>query len=274
MFSEGRGGWFGLARPLARAKFGPGVRIAQDRRCLGYATLFLKRCIKRRRIMPSNARQLLRQTPAVGGLDKTPRGKIHSKSGMNQDENQLKQAAAESAAAQVTDGMIVGLGSGTTAARAVNALGERVAEGLRIVGIPTSESPAAQAQALRNPVNQSGRMFQIDMTIDGADEVEEATLNLIKGHGGALLREKIVANATKRLVIVVDDRKIVADLGAHFAVPVEVVTFGWQATARELVSLGAKLSPAPEPGSGSPSLATAATIFWTAPSAQSGLRTH
>jgi ribose 5-phosphate isomerase A len=159
---------------------------------------------------------------------------------MNQDENQLKQAAAESAAAQVTDGMIVGLGSGTTAALAVNALGKRVAEGLRIVGIPTSEATAAQARALGIPLTSLAEVFQIDMTIDGADEVEEATLNLIKGHGGALLREKIVANATKRLVIVVDDRKIVSHLGAHFAVPVEVVTFGWQATARELVNLGAK----------------------------------
>lgn len=159
---------------------------------------------------------------------------------MNQDENQLKQAAAESAAAQVRDGMIVGLGSGTTAALAVNALGKRVAEGLRIVGIPTSEATAAQARALGIPLTSLAEVLQIDMTIDGADEVEEATLNLIKGHGGALLREKIVANATKRLVIVVDDRKIVSHLGAHFAVPVEVVTFGWQATARELVSLGAK----------------------------------
>jgi ribose 5-phosphate isomerase A len=156
------------------------------------------------------------------------------------DENQLKLAAAESAAAQVTDGMIVGLGSGSTAALAVDALGRRVKEGLRIVGIPTSEATAARARALGIPLTNLAEVSQIDMTIDGADEVEEGSLNLIKGLGGALLREKIVASASKRLVIVVDDRKMVSHLGSHNPVPVEVVPFGWQATARELLDAGAK----------------------------------
>src|SRR5580658_9830357 len=159
---------------------------------------------------------------------------------MSQDENQLKAAAAESAAAQVMDGMIIGLGSGSTAALAVSALGRRVREGLRIVGIPTSESTAAQARALRIPLTSLAEVTQIDMTIDGADEVEEGSLNLIKGLGGALLREKIIASATRRFVIVVDDRKLVTHLGARGPVPVEVVPFGWQATARELLDLGAK----------------------------------
>jgi ribose 5-phosphate isomerase A len=159
---------------------------------------------------------------------------------MNQQENQLKQAAAESAAAQVIDGMIVGLGSGSTAKLAVDAIGKRVGKGLRIVGIPTSEATAAQARALGIPLTSLADVSQIDMTIDGADEVEEGALNLIKGLGGALLREKIVANASKRLVIVVDDRKLVSHLGARGPVPVEVVPFGWQATAREMLELGAK----------------------------------
>lgn len=159
---------------------------------------------------------------------------------MSQDENQLKLAAAESAAAQVSDGMIVGLGSGSTAALAVNAIGRRVAEGLRITGIPTSERTAAQARSLGIPLTTLTEPFQIDLTIDGADEVEEGNLNLIKGLGGALLREKIVASASKRLAIVIDERKLVNRLGARGPVPVEVVPFGWQVTARRLVDMGAK----------------------------------
>jgi ribose 5-phosphate isomerase A len=157
---------------------------------------------------------------------------------MKMDE--LKAAAAKSAAALVTDGMIVGLGSGSTAALAVGALGRRVREGLRITGIPTSEDTAAQARALGIPLTTLTEIREIDLTIDGADEVEYETLNLIKGHGGALLREKIVANVTKRLVVVVDDSKLVQHLAAKFPVPVEVVPFGWQATARQLEALGAK----------------------------------
>lgn len=159
---------------------------------------------------------------------------------MSQDENQLKAAAAESAAALVTDGMIVGLGSGSTATLAVSALGRRVREGLRIVGIPTSESTAAQARALGIPLTTLADESQIDITIDGADEVEEGNLNLIKGLGGALLREKIVAHATKRLVIVVHDAKLVKRLGVKEPVPIEVVPFGWLATARQLSDMGAK----------------------------------
>ncbi len=159
---------------------------------------------------------------------------------MSPDEQLLKLAAAESAASQVTDGMIVGLGSGSTAALAVSAIGRRVAEGLRIVGIPTSEATAAEARSLGIPLTSLAEVARVDMTIDGADEVEQATLNLIKGLGGALLREKIVAHATRRLVIVVDEQKIVEQLGIHHSVPVEVVPFGWQATARELLDMGAK----------------------------------
>ena len=159
---------------------------------------------------------------------------------MSEDENQLKLAAAESAAAQVIDGMIVGLGSGSTAALAVNAIGRRVAEGLRITGIPTSERTAAQARTLGIPLTTLTEAKQIDLTIDGADEVEEGNLNLIKGLGGALLREKIVASASKRLAIVIDERKVVKRLGTRGPVPVEVVPFGWQVTASRLIDIGAK----------------------------------
>ncbi len=149
----------------------------------------------------------------------------------------LKQLAAAQAAAQLQDGMIVGLGSGSTAKLAVAAIGQRVKEGLRIIGIPTSEQTADQARALGIPLATLGEYSQIDVTIDGADEVELGTLNLIKGGGGNQLREKIVAAASSRLVIVVDETKIVRQLGRHAKVPVEVAQFGWQATARMLTSL-------------------------------------
>jgi len=158
------------------------------------------------------------------------------------DENQLKMAAAESAVSLVTDGMVVGLGTGSTAAFAVSVLGRRVSEGLRIVGIPTSEHTASQARALGIPLTSLADEPQIDLTIDGADEVEEGRLNLIKGLGGALLREKIVANASKRLVIIIHASKLAPRLASKSPVPIEVVPFGWQATARHLSELGAKPS--------------------------------
>lgn len=139
--------------------------------------------------------------------------------------------------------MVVGLGTGSTAAFFVSALAERVAENhLRIVGIPTSSKTAALARSLRIPVTTFAAHAQIDLTIDGADEVEHDTLYLIKGHGGALLREKIVAAASKRMVVIVDETKLVDRLGALMSVPVEVVKFGWQATQQKLQALGANPS--------------------------------
>ena len=158
---------------------------------------------------------------------------------MTDQRDLWKQAAAESAVAQLANGMIVGLGSGSTAALAVTALAKRVREGLRIVGIPTSERTAGQARGLEIPLATLDQYSEIDVTIDGADEVEAGNLNLIKGLGGALLREKIVADASKRLVIIVDETKIVAHLGERGPVPVEIVPFGWQATANKLRHLGA-----------------------------------
>lgn len=150
----------------------------------------------------------------------------------------MKEAAAEAAAAQLHDGMIVGLGTGTTAAFAIDAIGKRVAQGLKIIGVPTSERTMEQATALGIPLAPVERYEWIDVTIDGADEVELGTLNLIKGRGGALLREKIVASSTKKLIIIVDDSKLVTRLGSHDPIPVEVVSFGWETTEHRLRRIG------------------------------------
>jgi ribose 5-phosphate isomerase A len=144
-----------------------------------------------------------------------------------------KQAAAEIAAAFVRDGMIVGLGSGSTAALAIEAISRRR---LRIQGVPTSERAAALARSLGIPLTTLEEHTAIDMTVDGADQVERTTLHLIKGRGGALLREKIVAAASHRVVIVVDEAKLTERL--NIPVPVEVVPFGWETTARRLREVG------------------------------------
>jgi ribose 5-phosphate isomerase A len=156
------------------------------------------------------------------------------------DRDELKRAAAYRALDYVKHGMVLGLGTGSTAYFVVEGLGKRVAEGLSVTGIPTSERTAAQARSLNIPLSDFGAHSSIDLTIDGADEVERDTLYLIKGLGGALLREKIVAAASKQLVIVVDEEKLVKRLGDHTPVPVEVVQFGWQATAAALTRLGAE----------------------------------
>src|ERR1700741_3146911 len=155
---------------------------------------------------------------------------------LNRDE--LKRAAAMRAIEEVEDGMVLGLGTGSTAFFVVQGLGRRVAAGLRVVGIPTSERTAAQARRLGIPIATFAEHQRLDLTIDGADEVQLGTLDLIKGLGGALLREKIVTAASERLVIVVDQDKLVERLGEHTPVPVEVTQFGWQATAVALARLG------------------------------------
>jgi ribose 5-phosphate isomerase A len=153
------------------------------------------------------------------------------------EQDRLKRAAADWSAEQLRDGMIVGLGSGSTSAMAVDAIGKRVKEGLKIVGIPTSEHTAEQAQQLGIPLATLGEYQEIDIAIDGADEVELGTLNLIKGGGGNQLREKIVASASKSFLVIVDQSKLANRLGEKFKVPVEVAQFGWQATARSLEKL-------------------------------------
>jgi ribose 5-phosphate isomerase A len=157
------------------------------------------------------------------------------------EQSEWKRAAAEAAAKLVEDGMVVGLGTGSTAAQFVRALARRMdEEGLRISGIPTSEATAELARRMNVPLTTFADHSQIDMTVDGADEVEIGTLFMIKGHGGALLREKIVASASKRMIVVADETKLVERLGSLSSVPVEVVQFGWQATENKLRQVGAK----------------------------------
>ncbi len=167
------------------------------------------------------------------------------------DRDALKREAAEAAVGLVQDGMVVGLGTGSTATFAVEALARRRRQGLHFVGLPTSEHTAAQARAAGIPLTSFAAHQSIDLTIDGADEVERGTLNLIKGLGCALLREKIVAAASRLLAIIVDGTKLVDRLGSHVPVPVEVLEFGLEPTRVALEALGAiarlRLLPAGEP---------------------------
>ncbi len=153
-----------------------------------------------------------------------------------------KRVAAEWAAELVEAGMVVGLGTGSTAVFALRRIAERLAEGTLtdVRGIPTSKGAAAIAAQLGIPVVGLEEHPVIDLTIDGADEVDPA-LNLIKGGGGALLREKIVAQASRREVIVVDSSKCSPRLGTHHSLPVEVFEFGWHPEALHLKSMGAKV---------------------------------
>jgi ribose 5-phosphate isomerase A len=156
-------------------------------------------------------------------------------------QDQLKKQAGEAAAKLVEDGMIVGLGTGSTAEHAIEALGRRVtSEGLRIHGIPTSAHTMEKARSLQIPLTTFSEHVEIDLTIDGADEVLPGPLYLIKGHGGALLREKIVAAASKRMIVVADGSKLVKTLGELCTVPTEIVPFGWEATRKKLERLDAR----------------------------------
>ena len=152
---------------------------------------------------------------------------------------QLKKAAAASAVAQIQDGMVVGLGTGSTAAFIVQLLGEQVKNGFKMIGVPTSKRTLDQAVALGIPMSTLAEHPRLDLAIDGADEVEKGSLSLIKGLGGALLWEKIVASAAQRFIVIVDQTKLVDKLGTRTPVPVEVVIFGWQSADRKLRDLGA-----------------------------------
>lgn len=154
------------------------------------------------------------------------------------DVQQLKHEAGLRAVEYVRDGMCVGLGTGSTAEHAVREIGRRVAEGLRVRGVPTSEKTAQLARALGIPLTTLEEVDHLDVTIDGADEIELATLSAIKGLGGALLREKIVALATLEEILIVHETKVVPQLGDHTPLPVEVVPFGWGRTCAALTALG------------------------------------
>ena len=154
---------------------------------------------------------------------------------------QLKQEAAEYAVQFVQSGMVVGLGTGSTAIFATRRIGELLRTGALkdIVGFATSKATQDEAVHLGIPMMDASLPRKVDVTIDGADEVDPQ-FNLIKGGGGALFREKIVAQASDREIIVVDDSKLSDRLGTHFALPVEVSPFGWQSQFRYLESLGAR----------------------------------
>lgn len=162
---------------------------------------------------------------------------------MSADVDLLKRRAAERAVELVESGMIIGLGSGSTASHALRRLAEAIQVGKLhdVRGVPTSRRIEQEAQALNIPLIDLDDVIEIDLTIDGADEVDP-DLNLIKGGGGALLREKIVAQISRREVIVIDDSKLSPKLGTRWFLPVEVVPFGWRTQLRYLESLGAKVT--------------------------------
>lgn len=149
------------------------------------------------------------------------------------NKEHLKKIAAEKATEEVRDDMVVGLGTGSTVYYALLKLGKMVRGGLNIIGIPTSDGTEKIAIEQDIPLSTLAVHPTIELTIDGADEVD-AHLNLIKGGGAALVREKIIANASKRILIVVDESKISRVLGTSFALPVEIVRFGWEATQSEV----------------------------------------
>jgi ribose 5-phosphate isomerase A len=151
-----------------------------------------------------------------------------------------KELAARASLRFVKDGQVVGLGTGSTAAYMIRLLGERVRDGLRIVGIPTSVRSRDLAASLGIPLTTFDERQDIDVTIDGADELDP-DLNLVKGGGGALLREKIVASASRRLVIIADASKRVSTLGA-FPLPVEVIPFARPLLEKRLSALGARVA--------------------------------
>lgn len=154
------------------------------------------------------------------------------------DRDAMKRAAAQRAVAEVEPGMVLGLGSGSTAEIAVELLAVRVAAGLRIVGIPTSGRTRMLAERLGITLTGFDAHAHIDLAIDGADQVEHGTLNLIKGLGGALLREKIVAAAARRMIVIVDRSKLVSRLGGQTPLPVEIASFGWPSTLERLDAAG------------------------------------
>ena len=152
------------------------------------------------------------------------------------DLDSLKKAAALKAIEFVRDGMVVGLGTGSTAKHMVIALGEQVRAGMKLRGVPTSAETAALARQSGIPLIDTENRWEIDVAIDGADQVDPH-FNLIKGGGGALLQEKIVAASAKQFIVMVDHTKQVPVLGGSFPLPIEVIPFGWGSTAREIETL-------------------------------------
>jgi len=149
----------------------------------------------------------------------------------------MKKLAGEKAVEKIEDGMILGLGTGSTVEYTLKKLAEEVKNGLKIKGIPTSNQTKKLAKQYQIPLIDLDETIEIDLTIDGADEVD-GELNLIKGGGGALTREKIIAHHSNKVIIVIDETKVVKGLGVDTPVPVEIVKFSWKATKKALEQLG------------------------------------
>jgi ribose 5-phosphate isomerase A len=157
----------------------------------------------------------------------------------NDQQVKWKRLAGEAAATLIEEGMVIGLGSGTTATQMIYALGRRIQEGLRIVGaVPTSHASEDLARKLGIPITDLDTHPVLDLDIDGADEIDQQ-LRLIKGGGGALLREKIVASSARRFVVIADATKSVARLGQHFPLPIEVVPIAAKPVTKRIEDLGA-----------------------------------
>ncbi|THJ16292.1 MAG: ribose-5-phosphate isomerase RpiA [Nitrospira sp. CG24B] len=152
------------------------------------------------------------------------------------DLDHLKKAAALKASEFVRSGMVVGLGTGSTAKHLLVVLGEQVKAGMKLRGVPTSQETAVLAQQAGIHLIDAENRWDIDVAIDGADQVDP-NFNLIKGGGGALLKEKIVAASAKQFIVMVDHTKQVPVLGGAFPLPIEVIPFGWGSTAREIEAL-------------------------------------
>jgi ribose 5-phosphate isomerase A len=156
------------------------------------------------------------------------------------DRDAEKARAAARAVEEVKSGMVLGLGSGTTVSFVLDALAARVKSGLKIAGVPSSERTAEAAKRLGIPLTDFATHRRLDLTIDGADQVARGSLDLVKGLGGALLREKMVALASERMIVVADESKLVDKLGGVTPLPVEIVTFGWELTLDRLKAMGGK----------------------------------
>ncbi len=156
------------------------------------------------------------------------------------DREHEKKLAAAASLEHIESGMTIGLGTGSTAEYLIPLLGRRIGRGLKVRAVPTSRRTAELAQECGIPLNTLQECPRLDLTVDGADEVD-GRLQLIKGGGGALLREKIVASASRRMIVIVDASKLVRMLGA-FPLPVEVVPFGWPVVKRRLEEIGAQAS--------------------------------
>jgi len=152
------------------------------------------------------------------------------------DLDQLKKAAALKAVEFVRAGMVVGLGTGSTAKHMIMALGDKVRAGMNLRGVSTSQETAVLAKQAGIPLIDTENRWEIDVAIDGADQVDPH-FNLIKGGGGALLKEKIVAASSKQFIVMVDHTKQVSVLGGAFPLPIEIIPFGWGSTAREIETL-------------------------------------